>query len=120
MTGCEIEHGEHYLRGVVGPGLAAEVQECYRTLANECLQRSCTRVLVIGRATWDAFSHLAGRDALRSMAVAGVVAGFRLALVAETADLIAVYDAAVVEATRCGLEARRFQSEAEAASWLRS
>jgi hypothetical protein len=49
-----------------------------------------------------------------------VVAGFRIALVAETADLIAVYDAAVVEATRCGLEARRFQSEAEAASWLRS
>jgi hypothetical protein len=38
--------------------------------------------------------------------------------VAETPDLIAVYDAAVVEAGRCGIEARRFRSVEEAEQWL--
>jgi hypothetical protein len=111
---------ESYLRATVGPGLADEVQECYRTLANVCLVRQCSRVLVIGLATLDPFYHLAGRDALRSLALAGVAADFRLALVAKSATLIAVYDAAVVEAGRLGLEVRRFITEEEAERWLQS
>jgi len=118
--GCEIDQEERYLRATVGPGLADEVQECYRALANTCLTRQCSRVLVIGIATIDPFYHLAGRDALRSIALAGVPADFRLALVAKSAMLIAVYDAAVVEAGRLGLDARRFLSEEEAVRWLRS
>src|SRR5690349_1604856 len=118
--GCEIDQGEGFLRATVGPGLAEEVQECYRTLANECLVRQCKRILVIGMATIDPFYHLAGRDALRSIALAGVPADFRLALVAKSATLIAVYDAAVVEAGRLGLEARRFMTEEEAERWLKT
>jgi hypothetical protein len=118
--GCEIDQGERYLRATVGPGLADEVQACYRTLATECLTRQCSRVLVIGIATIDPFYHLAGRDTLRSLALAGVPADFRLALVAKSATLIAVYDAAVVEAGRLGLQARRFMTEEEAARWLKS
>ena len=118
--GCEIDQEERYLRATVGPGLADEVQECYRALANTCLTRQCSRVLVIGIATIDPFYHIAGRDALRSIALAGVPADFRLALVAKSAMLIAVYDAAVVEAGRLGLEARRFISEEEAVRWLKS
>ena len=75
-------------------------------------------MLLIGIATIDPFYHLAGRDALRSLALAGVPADFRLALVAKSATLIAVYDAAVVEAGRLGLQARRFQTEEEAKRWL--
>ena len=116
--GCEIDQEERYLRATVGPGLADEVQECYRALANTCVTRQCSRVLVIGIATIDPFYHLAGRDALRSLALAGVPADFRLALVAKSATLIAVYDAAVVEAGRLGLQARRFQTEEEAERWL--
>jgi hypothetical protein len=118
--GCEIEQVDGYMRATVGPGLADEVQECYRTLANECVVRQCARVLVIGMATIDPFYHLAGRDALRSVALAGVPAHFRLALVAKSASLIAVYDSAVVEAGRLGLEARRFITEEEAQIWLQS
>jgi hypothetical protein len=118
--GCEIDQEQHYLRATVGPGLADEVQACYRTLATECLVRHCSRVLVIGLATIDPFYHLAGRDALRSLALAGVPADFRLALVAKSATLIAVYDAAVVEAGRLGLDVRRFMTEEEAERWLRS
>jgi len=118
--GCEIDQEEHYLRVTVGPGLADEVQQCYRIFANECLTRQSSRVLLIGIATIDPFYHLAGRDALRSLALAGVPADFRLALVAKSATLIAVYDAAVVEAGRLGLQARRFQTEEEAERWLRA
>ena len=119
-AGCEIGQDERYLRASVGPGLAEEVQECYRALATECVLRQCSRVLVVGHATADPFYHLAGRDALRSIALAGVPADFRLALVAKSPMLIAVYDAAVVEAGRLGLDARRFITEEEAERWLRS
>jgi hypothetical protein len=119
-AGCEITQHPGYLRATVGPGLADEVQECYRALAAACITRGCKRVLVIGHATFDPFYHLAGRDALRSMALAGVPADFRLAFVAMSAGLIAVYDAAVVEAGRLNLEARRFIAEEDATRWLES
>ena len=108
------------LRAVVSSRRAEDVQRCYQAVAEECIRHQCSRVLVVGRSIDDAFVHLAGRDALRSLAVAGVPEAFRLALVAETADLIAVYDAAVIEAGRCGLQARRFTSEDDAVCWLAS
>jgi hypothetical protein len=117
-AGCGIDQASSHIRGTVGPGLAEEVQECYRAFVNECLQRHCRRALILGRASADAFYHLALRDALRAMSVAGLPAGFRIALVAETPDLIAVYDAAVVEAARCGIDARRFPAVADAERWL--
>jgi len=52
--------------------------------------------------------------------LAGVPADFRLALVAKSATLIAVYDATVVEAGRLGLDARRFTTEEDAERWLKS
>jgi hypothetical protein len=119
-AGCSIAQGPVHLRASVGPGLAEEVQECYRAFVTECLQRHCKRALIVGRARIDAFCHLALRDGLRAMSVAGVPAGFRIALVAETPDLIAIYDAAVVEAGRCGIEARRFPTPADAERWLTS
>jgi hypothetical protein len=116
--GCRIDRIKDTLRVEVGPALPDEVQQCYRTLANECVTHACPRVLVVGNAAVDAFSHLALRDALRAMALAGVPAGFRLAVVAVTANLIAIYDTAVVEAGRLGIDARRFMTEEDAARWL--
>jgi acetyl-CoA acetyltransferase len=116
--GCGIDEGAAYIRGVVGAGLADEVQECYRAFANEVLRRHCARALVLGQAKVDAFHHLALRDALRAMSVAGLPSEFRIALVAETADLIAIYDTAVVEAARCGIDARRFLTALDAEQWL--
>ena len=115
---CDIAQGEHYIRGQVGEGRAIEVQECYRAFVNECLQRQSKCALVVGRARSDAFYHLALRDVLRSMTLVGLPPDFRLALVSETPELIAVYDAAVIEALRCGIEVKRFASEADAVPWL--
>lgn len=120
MTACEIGKAGHFMRGFVGPGHAHEIQECYRAMVNECLQRRCTRMLIVGKASGDAFIHLAVRDAIRAMALAGVPAEFRLAFVAENAELIAVYDTAVVEAQRHGIDARRFFDEKTAGQWLES
>jgi len=118
--GCNIAQTEGHIRVDVGPGLATEVQECYRAFVNECLTRQCARALVVGYADLDPFYHLAARDALRAMALAGVPANFRLAFVAKTGGLIAVYDTAVVEASRLGIEARRFITEGDAERWLAS
>lgn len=84
----------------------------------ECLRGTCHRVMVLGEARIDPAAHLAGRDALRSLALAGMVPGFRLAFVALTPNLIDIYDDAVLEADRLGIDARRFGSEDEAARWL--
>ena len=120
VQGGAIARKQGDLRAVVCSRRAEDVQRCYQAVAEECIRHQCGRVLVIGRSTADAFVHLAGRDALRSLAVAGVPPAFRLALVAETADLIAIYDSAVLEAGRCGLQARRFTSEEDAVCWLAS
>jgi len=117
---CEIVRTPGWLRVSVGNALADEVQECYRTAAMECLRGHCHRVLVLGLATFDPMAHLAGRDALRSLALAGVSDSFRLALVALSANLVRIYDDAVQEAGRLGLAARRFESQAEAERWLQS
>lgn len=117
---CDIDEAPRYLRCEVGPGQPHEIQECYRTLCAESLLRKGKSLLVIGAGGGDSFVHLAGRDSLRALALAGVPPGFRLALIAKTADMIAIYDAAVVEAARCGIAARRFRTEAEAAAWLDS
>lgn len=64
--------------------------------------------MLVARSAGDAFTHLAAGDSIGSMVPAGVPAGFRLAVVALDAHMVAVYDAAVMEARRQGLEARRF------------
>jgi hypothetical protein len=120
MQGCEVGRKGTDLRAIVSARSDDEVQSCYHAIAAECIQHQCRRVLVIGHSVADAFVHLAGRDALRSVALAGVPPGFRLALVAATPDLIAIFDTAVLEAGRLGITARRFTSEDDAVCWLAS
>lgn len=118
VQGCKIGRKESDLRILVASRRAEDVQRCYQAAAAECIAHQCRRVLVVGTSASDAFVHLAGRDALRSLALAGTPPGFRLALVAATPDLIAIYDTAVLEAGRLGLLARRFTSEDDAVCWL--
>ena len=116
---CDITLVDNCLRAVVGPGLADEIQACYQDIVTECLRRNCSRLLIIGRSRYDPFFHLALRDALSAMAIAGLPAGFKLALVAGNAALIAIYDAVALEAQRRGIDAQRLTDEAKAKEWLR-
>ena len=115
---CEILETTNYLHCIARSGHANDVQECYRALATECLQRHGKRILVVGSGNGDSFIHLAGRDALRALATAGLPPSFRLALVPKTSDMIAIYDAVVVRAGRHGITAKRFPTEKEAVAWL--
>ena len=115
---CEIGEEAHYLRCRVIPGQTHEVQDCYRTLAAECLVRKGKSLLIVGVGGSDSLVHLAGRDALRALALAGLPPGFRLALVAVSEDMASVYDTCVREAAQYGIQARRFHTEAQAAAWL--
>lgn len=115
---CQIGTVDGIVRGIVRGGSAAEIQKCYADWALACLLGQFRRALLVGVGHGDAFSHLAARDAIAAMALAGVPAGFRVAVVALDAHLIAVYDTAVVEAGRRGIEARRFADEAQAVKWL--
>ena len=62
---CVIDDGPQYLRCVVGPGLPSLIQECYRNLAAECLNRQGKRILVVGASGGDSAVHLAGRDSMK-------------------------------------------------------
>ena len=117
---CEIRIVDDYVRADLGPGSAGEIQQCYQDWACACLDGQYRRALLVGLSRGDEFAHLAARDAIASMAVAGIPAGFRLAVVARNVLLITVYDAVVVAARRHGIDARRFQEEEEAARWLRA
>lgn len=116
---CEIAIVDDYVRADVGPARAGEIQKCYEDWACACLDGKYQRALLVGMSQGDEFAHLAARDAIASMALAGIPAGFRLAVVARNVLLIAIYDAVVVAARRHGIDARRFQDEPDAVKWLR-
>jgi len=116
---CAIGTVGDYVRADVGPGHAGEIQKCYQDWACACVRGKHRRALLVGTSRGDDFAHLAARDAIASMAVAGIPAQFRLAVVARSVLLITVYDAVVVAARRQGIDARRFQDEEEAVKWLR-
>jgi hypothetical protein len=115
---CEIGIVDDYVRASVGPGSAGEIQQCYQDWACACLLGEYRRALLVGTSLGDEFAHLAARDAIASMALAGIPPQFRLAVVARNALLITVYDAVVVAARRHGIDARRFQDEKDAVRWL--
>lgn len=117
---CEIAIVGDYVRARVDPGHAGEIRQCYEDWACACLLGEYRRALLVGTSRGDEFAHLAARDAVASMVLAGIPPQFRLAAVARNAHLIAVYDAVIVAAQRQGIEARRFQDEADAVRWLRS
>ena len=115
---CELGVVDGFAAARVGPGQASEIQKCYQDWACACVAEGCRGALLVGASDGDAFPHLAARDAIASIALAGTPAGFRIAVVAGNAALIVVYDAVVVAARRHGIDARRFQDEKGALHWL--
>jgi hypothetical protein len=115
---CSIVQEGRYLRANVGYGRRDEVLECYRTIAVLALQHKFTRVLVVGKASGDAVSQLAARDAVIALADFGVPAGFRIAFVALTHETLNAYLHAEIAATDRGIRAKVFRGEEEALRWI--
>ncbi|HEX9434740.1 MAG TPA: hypothetical protein VF936_18340, partial [Burkholderiales bacterium] len=101
------------------PGLssAAELQSTYRAFAVLCIKNRITRALVKAIDSDPAGEH-ALRDAFTMMLLAGIPAGWKLALVADTPAVEARYRNAQRDLTMAGVEARLFANEQEALSWL--
>src|SRR5258708_37773724 len=123
MAGIQ-ESGGRTLRQVDGylvvePGLssAAELQSTYRAFAVLCIKSQITWALVKAIDSDPAGEH-AVRDAFTMMLLAGIPAGWKLALVADTPAVEARYRDAQRDLTMAGVDARLFATEQEALSWL--
>src|SRR5258708_29892282 len=123
MAGIQ-ESGDRNLRQVDGylvvePGLssAAELQSTYRAFAVLCIKNQITRALVKAIDSDPAGEH-ALRDAFTMMLLAGIPAGWKLALVADTPAGEARHRDAQRDLTMAGGDPRPFATGQEAPSWL--
>ena len=115
---CTISQVEDGIRAYVGGRSAAEVQECYRTMAALTLQDKFRRALVVGAGEGDPHAHLAARDVVIAFDVIGVAAGFKIAFVPRSDATLNSYRHAEIEAEKRGLRAKVFRDEQEAVRWL--
>jgi len=115
---CRVEHNGRYVHAYVGPRHLDDVQECYRHIASLAAEHKYSRILIVGDEAHDPISHLAARDVVIALAVIGVPAGFRLALVPRAHGPLNGYRHAEIEAKQRGLRVRVFDNEEEATRWL--
>ena len=118
------EPGDRYLTETssclivdAGPSDGAEAAGIFRAFAVRCLQKQINRVL-IKTADGDAATEQALRDAFTTILLAGIPRDFRIALVTPTPHIQARYRNAQRDLSMAGVNAKLFDSEAEAAGWL--
>lgn len=88
-----------------------------RALAAACLEHKINRVL-IDATNCDADGHHALREALTTLILAGVPAGFRLALVTNMSRLQALFASLQRDLEYLGIPACCFADDGEAREWL--
>jgi hypothetical protein len=115
---CAEQRPEYFLIDGTGCG-GRELARLYRDFAVACVQRQLERVLVKAGGG-DPQDHLSLRDALTAMMLGGVPAGFRIALVARTGPIEAVFRALQTDLCRLRVQAALFGREDDARKWLLS
>jgi hypothetical protein len=112
-----LEHAG-YVRVDFGGCSAADLREVYREFAAVCVDRQANRALLKAGDDYPP-GHQALSGALHTMARhAALPADFKLALMASTAPVEAVYREAQERLRIAGLNAWVFLSEEEALDWL--
>jgi len=107
-----------YLRVDFGSGNRADIAETYRSFADLCIGRPVSSALLKAGDN-DPLGHARLRDALEAMArAAAIPEDFKLALVASTAPVHAIYREAQRALRATGVNAWVFDSGAEAVEWL--
>jgi hypothetical protein len=104
---------------VVEAGLTngAEVADIFRSFAARCLEKQINRVMIKAGDS-DPGGERALRDAFTTILLAGIPMGFKIALVAGTPLIEARYRNAQRDLVLAGVDAKLFDSEAEAVWWL--
>jgi hypothetical protein len=95
----------------------AETADIFRSFAARCLERQINRVLV-KTADSDPAGERALRDAFTTILLGGIPSDFKIALVAGTPLIQARYRNAQRDLVLAGVNAKLFDSEAEAVWWL--
>ncbi|TMH63912.1 MAG: hypothetical protein E6H57_16485 [Betaproteobacteria bacterium] len=94
-----------------------EVADIFRSFAARCLQKQINRVM-LKTGDGDPAGERALRDAFTTILLAGIPSGFKIALVAGTPLIQARYRNAQRDLVMAGVDAKLFDSEAEAVWWL--
>ena len=115
-TACSITECQEYLRVDFGAADSLEISATYRLFADHYLGKPARHVLLEAGDN-DASGHRRLRDALETMA-RSIPPDFKLALVASTSAVGAVYREAQQTLRAVGLNAWVFDSRAEAVAWL--
>jgi len=115
VLGCITECPE-YLRVDFGAADSMEISATYRSFADRYIGKPARHVLLEAGDN-DPSGHRRLRDALETMARA-IPPDFKLALVASTSAVNALYREAQQTLRAAGLNAWVFESRAEAVAWL--
>jgi hypothetical protein len=100
-----------------GRGTATEVAAIFRDLAVFCIEKQIRRVLV-KPGDDDPVGERCLRNALTTMVLAGLPAEFRIALVAESARVVARYRNTERDLCTAGVDAKIFETQNAATRWL--
>ena len=95
----------------------ADVADIFRSFAARCLEKQINRVLV-KTGDSDPAGERALRDAFTTILLAGIPSNFKIALLAGTPDIQAMYRNAQRDLAMAGVNTKLFASEAEAVWWL--
>ena len=107
-----------YVRVAFGGGSSAEISKTYRAFADVCIGRPVSCALLEAGDN-DPQGHARLRDALGAMAKAAAIPeDFKLALVASSLAVDAVYRETQRELRAAGVNAWVFESGGEALEWL--
>ena len=116
-SGPQLTQTPEYLRAEFGYGTATDIGELYQAVAVTCIQHQVLRVLIIAGDD-DASGAGALRAALTRMVLAGISAGFRLALVVSSPRVAYAYRNAGRELNAAEIRTRLFDNEDEALRWF--
>ena len=117
-TAGRITECPGYLRVDFGSGDSMEISETYRSLACLCIGKPA-RYVLLEAGDNDPLGHAGLRDALEAMArAAAIPPDFKLALVASTSPVHALYREAQQTLRAIGVNAWVFDSGSEALEWL--
>lgn len=105
------------LRAELGYGTAIEIAELSRGLAAACIQKQIKRVLVVAGGN-DPEGERYLRNALTMIVLAGIPAGFRLALVAPLPRTAHIYRNTHGDFNAAGVRTCMFEKEEDAVRWL--
>ena len=114
---CTLQDAGQFVQALVGAAPYRSILDCYTELLSICREHQLDRALVVS-VDGDATTHAALDEALAALAQVHLPPHFKLAMVAESPAIFAVYQSAERTAAARRISASAFRSRREAVQWL--